>query len=360
MEPRGANERPARLRFAPVEAAITTATLAVDHIGETDRFAYWREHWCQSTAGVTGELAPDERHDFYARATSWTGPCVIRLRLETGPFRVLRGLPEIGRHSLENWICLYQELSDGAIFQHAGNEFNTRPGDLLLTDPTIPFSSRPRSAHDYRRWMLPRGWIEPHLPSGRRPLSAQFAGSHGINGLVQVYLHALNDAIDECDSTELPGVIDNFCRLLALACGGRPGDQHAATRAAKLRQVKDHIALHLSEPDLTPARVAAAMKISVRQLHLLFEPTGTSFSEYVLGRRLEECRAILESSSSRARSVTDIAYAWGFNSLASFYRAFGRRFGVSPGMVRRIWQIQSRRRLTHSPSVLKRLPSDCR
>jgi AraC-like DNA-binding protein len=320
---------------APVEAAITTTTLSVDHIGEADRFAFFREAYCQGTSGVTGELAPGDRRSFYAHATVWTAPWVRRARLKTGHFRMSRGLPEISQRSLENWICLYQEVSDGATFQYAGNEYTTRPGDLLLTDPTIPISGQPCSAHHYRRWNLPRAWIEPHLPSGRRPLSAQFTGSHGINGLVQAYLHALNDALDECDSAELPGVINNFCRLLALACGGGAGDQRAAIRAAKLRQAKDYISLHLSEPDLTPARVAAAMKISVRQLHLLFEPTGTSFAEHVLDRRLEECRAILASPSSRARSVTDIAYAWGFNSLASFYRAFGQRFGVSPGMVRR-------------------------
>ena len=105
----------------------------------------------------------------------------------------------------------------------------------------------------------------------------------------------LNDAIDQCDGAELPGVIDNFCRLLALACGGGAGDQRVATRAAKLRQVKAYIALHLSDSDLSPARVAAATKISVRQLHLLFEPTGTSFAEHVLGQRLEECRSTLGS-----------------------------------------------------------------
>jgi AraC-like DNA-binding protein len=309
--------------------------MSVDHIDEADRFAYWREQWCQGTAGVTGELAPSQRRAFYAEATVWSAPWVMRARLKTGPFRMSRGLPEISHRSLENWICLYQEISDGAAFQHAGNEFTTRPGDLVLTDPTIPISGLPRSTHDYRRWMLPRAWIEPHLPAGLRPISAQFAGSHGINGLVRSYLHALNDAIDECDGAELPGVIDNFCRLLALACGGALGDQRVATRAAKLRQVKDYIALHLSEPDLSPARVASAMKISVRQLHLLFEPTGTSFAEHVLGRRLEECRSLLESPSGRSRSITDIAYAWGFNSLASFYRAFGQRFGVSPGALRR-------------------------
>jgi AraC-like DNA-binding protein len=96
----------------------------------------------------------------------------------------------------------------------------------------------------------------------------------------------------------------------------------------------DYIALHLPEPDLTPASVAAAMRISVRQLHLLFEPTGTSFAEHVLDRRLEECRAMLQGPSGRDRSVTEIAYAWGFNNLASFYRAFRRRFGVSPGNLR--------------------------
>lgn len=325
---------PARPERAPVEAAITTTALTVDHIGEADRFAYWREQWCQGTAGVTGELSPSERHGFYARATARIAPCIIRLQLETSPFRVSRGLPEISRHSLENWISLYQEESDGATFKHARNEFMTRTGDLLLTDPTLPFSFRPHSAHNYRRWMLPRAWIEPHLPSGCRPISIQFTGSRGINGMVKAYLHALDDAIDECTSTELSGVIDNLCRLLALACGGEPRDQPAATRAAKLQQAKDYIALHLPEPDLTPAKAAAAMKISIRQLYLLFEPTGTSFAQHVLGRRLDECRAMLASPSSKARSITDIAYAWGFDSLPSFYRAFGRRFGVSPGMVR--------------------------
>jgi hypothetical protein len=92
--------------------------------------------------------------------------------------------------------------------------------DRLARAYSLKESIAAGSAHDYRRWMLPRAWIEPHLPSGRRPLSAQSTGSHGINGLVRAYLHAVNDAIDECDSAELPGVIDNFCRLLALACGG--------------------------------------------------------------------------------------------------------------------------------------------
>ena len=33
--------------------------------------------------------------------------------------------------------------------------------------------------------------------------------------------------------------------------------------------------------------------------------------------------------------MTDIAFAWGFNSLTTFYSAFQRQFGMTPGELRR-------------------------
>jgi len=78
--------------------------------------------------------------------------------------------------------------------------------------------------------------------------------------------------------------------------------------------------------------------MSVRTLHLLFEPTGTSFARHVLRSRLEECRAALLASPARA--VTDIAFAWGFNNLSSFHRAFQAAFGMAPGDLRASLQDQ--------------------
>ena len=314
--------------------STSTTTLSVDHLRESDRFAFWREQWCQATVGVTGELDHSAGRDFRARATSCTSDHVIRLRCQTSPFRVSRGPREINQRGWENSIWLYQELSEGTLFEHAGNEFVTKRGDLLLMDPTIPFTNRARNAHDYRRWFLPRAWIEPHLSHDRRPLSVHLTGSEGLNAIVRSYLGALDEIIDTLDHLQQPAVIDNLCRLLALSCGGLPGPQQGAIRAAKLQQAKDYISKHLTDPGLTPMQVAAAIKVSVRQLHLLFEPTGISFAEHVQSQRLEECRATLASPLSRDRSITDIAYAWGFNSLASFYRAFRRRFGASPGELR--------------------------
>lgn len=76
--------------------------------------------------------------------------------------------------------------------------------------------------------------------------------------------------------------------------------------------------LHKSE--LSPADMAARLGVSVRHLLLLFEPTGTSYARYVLGRRLERARLLLVQSPDAA--VADIAHACGFQSLATFYRVF--------------------------------------
>jgi AraC-like DNA-binding protein len=110
------------------------------------------------------------------------------------------------------------------------------------------------------------------------------------------------------------------------------GAQPDAVRAGRLTQAKRYIDRHLANPDLSPASVAAALGISVRTLHLLFEPSGSSFARYVLRRRLDECRAALLASPTRP--VTDIAFAWGFNNLSSFYRAFQAAFATSPGDLR--------------------------
>jgi AraC-like DNA-binding protein len=155
-----------------------------------------------------------------------------------------------------------------------------------------------------------------------------------VDGLVQAYLGALTRQFDSLADAEMGAVIDIFCRLIAIACGAAAAEQRDPIRAARLVQAKRYIELHLSEPNVTPARVAAALKISVRQVHLLFEPTGTSFAEHVTARRLEECRAALASRFDGSRPIADIAFAWGFNNLGTFYRTFQRQFGMAPGDLR--------------------------
>ena len=132
-------------------------------------------------------------------------------------------------------------------------------------------------------------------------------------------------------------VLRNLCGLVALSCGASDeGDERGrdSLRSAQLTAVKRHVDLHLADPGLTPASAAAALGISLRQLHRLFEPSGSSFARYVLRQRLLKCRDTIAGATGTGRSVVDIAFGWGFNSMATFYRAFASEFGGAPAVLR--------------------------
>jgi len=99
-----------------------------------------------------------------------------------------------------------------------------------------------------------------------------------------------------------------------------------------LQAARAFIESNLEWGDLSPSNTAGALGVSVRQLHLLFEPTGVSFSRYVLGRRLERVRAELADPD---RTVLDVAMSCGIESSAVFYRGFRQAYGVTPTEYRR-------------------------
>ncbi len=152
--------------------------------------------------------------------------------------------------------------------------------------------------------------------------------------MVKAYVDAFSAQIDTLADHEASLVADALCRLLAVACGGEAGEQREAIRLARLEHARRYVVLHLADPGLSPDKAATALKLSVRQLHRLFEPSGTSFAQYVLQRRIEECRSALTSRSGAGRSVTDIALGWGFNSLVTFHRGFRRAYGATPNDLR--------------------------
>jgi AraC-like DNA-binding protein len=108
-----------------------------------------------------------------------------------------------------------------------------------------------------------------------------------------------------------------------------PGDG----RADRLQAVRAFIESNLDSSRLTPAATARAFGISVRQLHMLFEPSGTTFSRYVLARRLEWIRLAL--ASAPRGTILDVAYGCGLQSSTVFYRAFRKAYGISPDQYRR-------------------------
>lgn len=107
------------------------------------------------------------------------------------------------------------------------------------------------------------------------------------------------------------------------------------TRAARLRVIMEDIETNLCNPALDVGWVTARHRIAERYLRALFADHETTFTDHVTGRRLQLAHRRLCDVREADRSVSTIAYSCGFGDLSWFNRAFRRRFGMSPGEVRK-------------------------
>jgi len=88
---------------------------------------------------------------------------------------------------------------------------------------------------------------------------------------------------------------------------------------------------HLRDPDLCIDRISAALGCSKRYLHMLFSDRGMTVSDYIWKARLQHCRQELETQNGK--TITDVAFSWGFSSSSHFSRVFRKYFGIAPSSV---------------------------
>jgi len=124
---------------------------------------------------------------------------------------------------------------------------------------------------------------------------------------------------------------------MANALAGRRGDNAelvSESQELTIRRILQYIDDAITDPALTCERVAKANGISQRYLRKLFQSKGHSVSEWIWMKRLEGARRDLSNPRLANRSITSVAYDWGFKDAAHFSRAFKARFEQTPRQIR--------------------------
>jgi AraC-like DNA-binding protein len=153
--------------------------------------------------------------------------------------------------------------------------------------------------------------------------------------LLTRYVRLLDESepLESADARAL--VTRHICDLAALAVGAAGDDSEFAHERSlhdvRLRAVSAHIDKRISAT-LSLEGVAASLGISPRTVQRLFERQGTSFSEFVLARRLARAHASL--AAGNGRPIGDIAMACGFGDISYFNRSFRARYGATPSDIR--------------------------
>ena len=156
--------------------------------------------------------------------------------------------------------------------------------------------------------------------------AAQMVYSHAV-GMVEI-----ESKVSLGAGQELAAITAHLVRLaLTEASAVRPLIGMRDTLRVRIR---NYVERNLRDPNLSIDGIAARFKCSKRNLHKVFQEEGDTLNRLLWSTRLDRCRVDLEDPMLRHRSITEIAFGWGFNSSAHFSRAFRARFGVTPRDIR--------------------------
>lgn len=307
-------------------------SFSTDELRPQDRFDHWCEVRGKSLFGVTIELDRESRADFHGRFSATPIGDAILAKMSASSYRVSRTPADIARVSSNSLSIGLQIRGPGWMKIKGDRVHSVREGDVTISHSNMMFAGTPQRSDgfDFRTLKIP---LNNDLALGARThdlFPEPLMQGARLTRLIKATLSAL-----EQDPFQSSGEIESIARLALIARGrlaqGSP-EGRAALRTGFLHAARDIMIRDLHRPDLTSATVAAELAISLRQVHVLFEPTGLSFARSLTAMRLKEARRLL--GLTPARQVADIAYACGFDSIATFYRVFRSAYGMTPSDVR--------------------------
>jgi AraC-like DNA-binding protein len=233
---------------------------------------------------------------------------------------------------------LHLQLDGRSLNRQDGREAVLNAGDFTLCDSTRPYEIQFNGANHMFVLGIPDNALRRHIASPECLVAIPMSGTAGLSGLVSEFLRhfwrEFQNGLTERAAGRVSGtILDLVGSAYSVAPQARA--DRSSLAAAHLVRILNYIDSHLTDPDLTPTQIAEACRMTTRYLHHLFSDENETVSRYILRRRLEACARALSCPAQRGRSVTSIAFDYGFNSPTHFGRVFRARFGLTPREYRR-------------------------
>lgn len=296
---------------------------------ETDQFPFWREVVWEAFVPVT--LSKGDGAGFAGSVgASRIGP--VGVAAITSDAQVVERTTADVRRRAGDVFFLNMPLRGHSTVSQDGRSAELDPGDFAVVDGTRPFSLRFDSGFEQLSLMLPHELLMPLLAAPEAITGRAVRGDTGLGAVASGALRPFFEGV-AVDSAMARPLAERLASLIALSLGS--GAAASGSRAALTQAALDEVERSLGDSELTPATVAARVGISTRYLHQLFSARGPSFGRWLLGRRLECCRADLADPELAHWTIGEIGWRNGFADPSYLARAFRRAYGVSPGEHRR-------------------------
>ena len=235
------------------------------------------------------------------------------------------------RSSEHPYIKILFQTYGISYFEQDGRQIEIGPGDCLAYDVSCPHTIVSPALTRHEVVIVPKELLRERGFRLERMSACKISARTGTARIAHEFAHAAFDEADRLSPNSAAGVADSLIDLLLLplreadAMFDRGGPEAMYVRA------QGFIREHLRDPDLTIDQISAALGCTKRYLHMVFSERGMTVSDYIWRARLQHCRHELETQCSK--TITDVAFSWGFSSSSHFSRVFRKYFGVVPSSV---------------------------
>jgi AraC-like DNA-binding protein len=306
---------------------LDTADLPAEHRVEARRAASGQA----SVLCRIDHLTPDDA--MHARMHLWAfGPATLFTSDSSG-FRLVPTSPHVHQDSPPAVTVAVQSRGVGQISRFGADQM-VHAGELMLSDLTAPYVFSWTGGGG--SWAFQVSYDQLGLPADVvRTAGPRLRGSP-LYELVRDHLVQLARLADVMAADPGAGALGTatteLVRALLVSAAGRTGPE--LCEQPLVTQVLAYARQHLTDPGLTPERIAGAHNVSVRQLYKACAGAGVRLEQWLIEQRLEVARAELATPSGRRRSIAATASACGFVDPSHFARRFRAAYGMTP----RDWQ----------------------
>ncbi|MGY1633793.1 helix-turn-helix domain-containing protein [Geodermatophilus sp. SYSU D01186] len=306
----------------------------------------------------TAALPPEQRVDAFRAAFGQASvpcriehlgpPAEVRTRMhlwrygranlfttDSSGFRLVR-TPRHVRQEDPPVVALALQSSGLGRFTQFGTDQEVRAGELMLNDLRVPYSFSWSGSGGSRAFQVPSEQLGLS-PDVVRAAAPRLRASP-LHDLVRDHLVGLTRDAGRLTADPAAATLGTATTELVralLVSAAAPDRLVAGVRAETLAtRVLAYARRHVTDPELTPERIAAAHNVSVRQLYKVCARAGVSLEQWLIEQRLEAARAELTSPAGRQRSIAAVARGCGFSDPSHFARRFRAAYGTTP----REWQ----------------------
>lgn len=221
--------------------------------------------------------------------------------------------------------------------QQDGREALLDDGDFVIVDTSRPFQIDTKSMQ-VRSVDLSSHRLRDLLPQ----IDGLTARTLKADGAATAMLHGMIDNLFDYAGSLPDGGADYVAEAVHYATAGALAGLAAAQGIVPKKRdswnrhrIRLFVRANLRDRTLNPESIARLHDLSLRGLHKLFEDEDTTLMKWIWSERILCCHEDLIKPQLRNRSISEIAYSWGFSDAAHFSRLYRAQIGESPREIRR-------------------------